>query len=123
MTEEVVFPQTLAMFDCGESRGEIHFAVNKDANGNLLADGEDDLYQYLALPSDVVCSGTIFVRNNKTGAIKAIPVDKFIQISRQCKIQNYRKIETADTADLVNRFGTRQAKRIYNMRLGPVSSK
>ena len=121
MSEEVKFPQTMAMFDCGESRGEVHFVVNKDANGNLFADGEDDLYQYCGLPSEVVCSGTIFVRNKKTNEVKAIPVDKFIQISRQCKIQNYKKVENADTSALVNAFGTRQAKRIYNMRLGPVS--
>lgn len=115
MAEEIALPQTLAMFECGEARGEIHFATHK-AGDEVYCTGDDALYEYRADRSDVACSGTIFIRNKETGACKAVPVSDFVQISRQCKIQNYEKIQSADTASLVNKFGTRQAKRIYNMR-------
>lgn len=121
MTEnEVTMPQTLAMFECGESRGEIHFKTYKEDN-EIYSTGGDALYYYRADPSDVICHGTVFIRNKKTGEYKAIPVSNFVQISRHCKIQNYEKIQSADTASLVNKFGTRQAKRIYNMRSNAVN--
>ena len=110
--------QGLAIFESGETKEPIDFERSTNENGGAEARGEDRLYAYKMEPSDIPCNGTLLIKNTKTGQLEAIPVNNYYLVSRQCKVHEFTKLETTDKAALVTQFGTRQAQRIYNMRLG-----
>ncbi|OHT16300.1 hypothetical protein TRFO_13313 [Tritrichomonas foetus] len=116
MSDEIPVPQSLAMFECGEPKSDLHFALSRGEDGTIEGAGEDKLNQFFIQPADITCSGTLLIRNKKTGEIKSVPVNNYLMISRQSKLNDFEKLNTLNTADLVNQFGTRQAKRIYSMR-------
>ncbi|KAK8898880.1 hypothetical protein M9Y10_001172 [Tritrichomonas musculus] len=117
MEEEVHVPQGLAMFESSEAKEPIDFELTTNEYALAEGRGEDNFYDYKIRPCDIPCNGTLIIKNEKTGKLEAIPIQNYFLISRQCKIHEFRKLEATDTAALVNQFGTRQAKRFYNMRL------
>ena len=110
--------QSLALFECGEPKENLTFSLSGDENDSIVGTSKDKLYHYILSPSDVNCAGTLIIRDKTTGEMKAVPVEKFMMVSRQSKFTDFTKMEATDTATLVNQFGTRQAKRIYNLRQG-----
>lgn len=117
MTDAI--PQSIAMFENGEARGELHFVSEKDDDEQINLVAEDDLYDYLAEESNKQVCGTIYIHNKKDGTLKAVPVQNVIQIKRSLKIhQENEDITGEGTAGLVRNFGTRAAKRIMAQRMG-----
>ena len=109
-------PQAIGIFENGEARSDLHFS-GLPVDDGYLGFAEDDLYQYEAHTSDKICNGTIFVRNTKTGDIKAVPVSTFMEIRRTIKIsQEISKGEDPKTQELIQQFGTRAAQRLIKQR-------
>ena len=115
---ETQVSQSLAIFESGEPKDHIDFEPAFNELSLIEGRGEDNFYSYVMRPYDIPCNGTLLVKNKKTGEMKAIPVQKYFSVSRECKIHEFTKLDQTDTAALVNQFGTRQAKRIYSMRQG-----
>ena len=120
MTTDVPIPQTIAMFENGESKEDaLYFDAVKDENGFLaVAEPEKSIYKYKGEQSDQYVNGTIVVRNMKTGEFKMIPVDKIMQIRRKLKLQQQTSTSVSDpkTEELIEKFGTRAAQRIIKQR-------
>jgi hypothetical protein len=112
---EVALAQSIAAYECGEGRRPLEFVVTEPSDV-FLARSEDDLYDYIAVPADMPLTGTLFVRNRKTGEMKVIPVTNMLQIRRRCKLQQIEPVATVGNAELVSHFGSKAAKRIYNIR-------
>lgn len=118
MEDQIKVPQALALLESGELKDPIDFQPSVDDDGVMKGQGQDEFHNYTIAPSDVPCNGTLIIRNKKTGEFQAIPVKNYYMISKQCKIHEFTSLQPTDTAGLVNQFGTRQAKRIYNLRQG-----
>jgi hypothetical protein len=112
---ELAVPQSLAVYECGDGRSSLSFQIREPSEAALPC-ASDDLYDYAALPLDTPLTGTLFVRSKATGAVRAIPVAQILQIQRRSRLSDFAPVTDAGTADLVERFGSRAAKRIYNVR-------
>lgn len=112
---QLKLPQSVAMYECGEGRGEVHLFAHPVDGGHVIA-GEDDLYNYELNQMDTFATGTIFIRNKKTGTMKQIPVEKYLQITRTLKIQREETTVSKGVVGLVENFGTRASKRILKQR-------
>jgi hypothetical protein len=112
---DVSLPQSLAAYECGEGRSSLTFHI-EDPSDSSPVRAEDDIYDYAAVQSDFPITGTLFVRSKTTGEMKTIPVSQLLQIQRRSRLSEFAPVENADTADLISNFGSRAAKRIYNLR-------
>ena len=116
MSSQFPVPQALALFECGELKEPIDFSYSENESQTFEGKGEDEINEYTISDTNIPFSGTIIVKNKETGEFQAIPVNHCFSISKQSKIQNFTKLEISGTEQLVHRFGTRQAQRLYNQR-------
>ncbi|EAX93830.1 hypothetical protein TVAG_177380 [Trichomonas vaginalis G3] len=112
---QVQLPQSIAIFECGESRKPVQFTATAVENDHVI-EGKDDLYNYDITPMETYATGTIFIRNKNTGEMKAIPVEQYVQISRSLLIKREETTVSKGVVGLVENFGTRASKRILKQR-------
>lgn len=114
--DQIKVPQALALLESGEIHDPLHFSPLSDENGDIRGQAQDDLSQYIIEPYNIPCNGTLIIKNSKTGEFEAIPVKNYFLISKQFTNHEFTPHQKTDTADLVNQFGSRQARRIYSLR-------
>lgn len=117
--EPVQISQPVAMYESGQPRSQepLTLQTYKNEDGIIIATGSDEIYDYEAATNpEVELTGTIFIKNKRTGAIKAVPVETLLQIRKLCKVHEYESVGTAQPADSVRYFGSRAAQKIYSQR-------
>ena len=113
MTAEVSqFPPMMAVFETGESRGEVVFDQISADEGDIIGKGSDNLYDYSLTPMEDGVTGTLFVRNKKTHKVRAIPIEQLLEVQRNCRIHKNEEDENAGIDGLINNFGTRKSQLI-----------
>ena len=110
-------PQSIAKFEAGESRGEIRFNLTEKSDGSIIGNGNDSLYSYQLTNSDISCNGTLFIRNKNTGELKAIPIENYMNVTKEnCLYQSNNDLSEINSSNLFENFGTRASQRILKMR-------